>query len=124
MKVCGSCKSPKPLTDFSAQAKSKDGLQYNCKACCAIDKRFRRYGVTKDWYETKLEEQDGTCGACGLSYDEYEHTRFRYFDVDHDHETGRPRGLLCNRCNMVLGQVRDDPQTLARLSRYLRKYKI
>ena len=122
MKVCGSCKTSKSLTEFSVQIKSLDGLQHKCKVCAAIDKRFRRYGVTEEWYNQKIVDQENSCGACGISKESY--TRSRFFDVDHCHETGRPRGLLCNRCNMVLGQVNDDTKILKGITRYLRRFKI
>jgi hypothetical protein len=122
MKVCGSCKSPKPLIEFSTSTKALDGRQWACKECCAIDKRFRRYGVTKQWYDQRLSEQEHSCAACGVHTSNY--SRSRYFDVDHCHTTGRPRGLLCNRCNMVLGQVDDDPAVLKQIARYIKRFKI
>jgi hypothetical protein len=121
MKVCGVCKTLKPLTEYSAQSKSKDGVQWACKECVAIDKRFRRYGVTKTWYDQKMAEQDTSCGVCLVHIDDY---RRQYFDVDHCHTTGKPRALLCNRCNMVLGQVDDDPELLKKLARYVKRFKI
>ena len=125
MKVCGSCKSPKPLTEYN-EHKSRSGHQNYCRECQKIDKRFRRYGVTKHWYEEKLKEQDGRCMGCKIHVDDYrkEHKVHTHLVVDHCHETGKPRGLLCNNCNVALGCARDDPQTLSRLAKYIRKFKI
>lgn len=52
------------------------------------------------------------CGV-SVSYDQ--------IATDHSHVTGMVRGLLCHRCNLVLGQVREDPVVLDQLKEYLRK---
>lgn len=121
-KACPRCKLDKPLTDYNTQAKSVDGLQFMCRECQRVDKRFRRYGVTAGWYDKTLEAQGMSCAVCRIHISDY--TRSRYFDVDHDHNTGKPRGLLCNRCNMVLGQIDDDRRLLNALNTYLKRYKI
>lgn len=70
------------------------------------------YGLTVDDYERMLEGQDGVCAICtGPS------GRMR-FHVDHNHTTGRVRGLLCSRCNSGLTLLEND-QLLAAASRYL-----
>ena len=58
-----------------------------------------------------VEAQGGTCAVCD---GKPEH-------VDHDHETGKVRGVLCFNCNQALGNVRDDPAVLQGLIRYLRR---
>jgi hypothetical protein len=60
-----------------------------------------------------IEAQGGTCATCGAKP---EH-------VDHDHKTGRVRGVLCFNCNQALGNVRDDVLTLSRLGTYLREHR-
>ena len=60
-----------------------------------------------------LRDQKGVCAACGRPP---HRTRL---DVDHDHATNEVRGLLCRGCNLALGGVEDDPQTLLRLIQYL-----
>lgn len=77
-----------------------------------------KYGLTQEEYEKLLCDQGGVCAnpAC--------HTpdnNGRTLHVDHDHETGRVRGLLCFSCNVVLGKVRDDPATLRGLIAYLER---
>ena len=59
-----------------------------------------------------IEAQGGTCATCDAKP---EH-------VDHDHRTGKVRGVLCFNCNQALGNVRDDPTTLQELTRYLRQH--
>ena len=83
----------------------------------AIDRRYqlkRKYGITPEEYDRLLAEQDGRCAIC----------RRRPRDdislhVDHDHETGRIRGLLCFRCNNALGDFEDDHDRLYAALRHL-----
>lgn len=81
----------------------------------------RRYGVTAEWYFAQLEAQGGVCAVCrepemavGGS------GRTKRLAVDHDHRTGRVRGLLCMRCNHTLGRHGDDPNHLEAMAAYLR----
>jgi hypothetical protein len=60
-----------------------------------------------------IEAQGGTCATCD---GKPEH-------VDHDHATGKVRGVLCFNCNQALGNVRDSVETLARLRTYLRRHQ-
>lgn len=59
-----------------------------------------RYGVTREQYENMLEAQNGTCGICKEPC-----KTGQRLCVDHDHETGQVRGLLCRACNVHLGVV-------------------
>jgi len=58
--------------------------------------RAKQLGVTDDEYALLLEAQDGGCAICGAK------PKTRRLHVDHDHATGKVRGLLCHRCNRVL----------------------
>ncbi|VVB50867.1 Recombination endonuclease VII [uncultured archaeon] len=59
------------------------------------------YKLTVEQYEAILEHQGGVCYGCG----EAEPVKGRRLSVDHDHETGLVRGLLCSRCNPILGKI-------------------
>src|SRR3989442_9160388 len=59
-------------------------------------RRMYRYGVTDAEYQAMLQRQNGLCAICGK-------TQTRQLCLDHDHETGQVRGLLCDRCNRALG---------------------
>ena len=78
-------------------------------------KREREYGITHDEYLVLFDAQDGVCAICGNA----ENTR--QLSVDHDHETAAIRGLLCNRCNPMLGYARDDTAVLRAAIAYLER---
>lgn len=61
-----------------------------------------RYGITPDQYRALFDEQRGLCAICGIG--EGDATRQTLF-VDHDHETGAIRGLLCGRCNWAIERL-------------------
>ena len=74
----------------------------------------RKFGLTVEQYDAMLANQAGGCGICGkpLRSDISLH-------VDHDHETGRIRGLLCFTCNNALGDFEDDPVLLRAATAYV-----
>lgn len=74
------------------------------------------YGLTLDDYAEMLDGQDNRCALC--KSDDPTHWS-NQFQVDHDHETGRVRGLLCASCNGGLGLFKDDPILLAEAIDYL-----
>ena len=73
------------------------------------------YGMTIDDFEVLLKRQNHRCFGCMINIDE------NTARVDHDHDTGKVRGLLCDHCNWVLGHARDNPRVLRRLMAYLDK---
>ncbi len=74
----------------------------------------RKFGLTVEEYDAMLEEQGGGCVLCGHpGYAEIA------LHVDHDHATGRVRGLLCVCCNNGLGQFRENPELLRAAARYV-----
>ena len=80
----------------------------------AMAKHLRRkFGITLDEYNRLLEKQGGVCAICGAS------PQNRNLSVDHDHATGKVRGLLCVNCNSAMGQAGDDPARLQKMIEYL-----
>lgn len=78
---------------------------------------IKQYGITPEEYQEMLERQGGVCAVCGgLS------NRKRLF-IDHDHKTGRVRGLLCHKCNSGLGLLRDSLEIVYKLASYLKGNK-
>lgn len=80
----------------------------------AINKQ-RLYGVTVEQFDALLQRQGSCCAICGTDTPLGKGT----FHIDHDHETGRVRGLLCHKCNLGLGKFNDDPEQLRAAARYL-----
>jgi len=102
-KVCSKCKREMLRSGF--YTRGDGGLISECKEChsCQVvhQNRVRRfasvYGITIQDYDRMLEEQRGVCAICKKP------EKNRKLAVDHDHETGRVRGLLCTNCNNTLG---------------------
>ena len=131
VKKCSKCQRSKPVTDFYRRAKNKAGLYYSwCRNCHAQvyqqrrtkdpDKFYktrinthykRRYGVDYDTYEQLCSLQAGLCAICKA--------KPRKLVVDHDHSTGKVRGLLCRKCNTGLGFIGDSMFSIGRIIRYL-----
>lgn len=78
------------------------------------------YGISIDEYNNKLIIQNNRCAICGKH--ESEINRGRLF-VDHDHDTGKIRGLLCQKCNSALGMVDEDTDILFSMVSYLNEHK-
>lgn len=76
------------------------------------------YGITIEDYNRMLVVQEGKCATCLRSFGDQ---KGRKACVDHNHVTGKVRGLLCFNCNTVLGKVYDETKTLARMIEYLSK---
>lgn len=75
------------------------------------------YGITLEEYEILYETSNGLCAICG------EYQELGKLCVDHDHSTGKVRGLLCNNCNSGIGYLKDSPEILIIASEYLKKHK-
>jgi hypothetical protein len=74
------------------------------------------FGITTDFFYEMLKRQDGRCGICGTK-NPAPHKRF---SVDHCHQTGAIRGLLCCRCNRAMGMFQDRPQFLEKAVAWLK----
>lgn len=85
--------------------------------------RHYLYGVTDEQFQQMVKDQSNLCAACGLS----ERVKSKQgvtmpLSVDHNHATKEVRGLLCRRCNSVLGLAGDSKNVLTKLISYLEKY--
>jgi hypothetical protein len=125
MKRCADCKELKPYSEFPPSKKAKDGCHSYCKVCNnrrSQESRKRlhggsrhyhlkhRYGIGADDFDRMVLEQGRRCAICGRADPEH---------VDHDHETGAVRGILCFNCNGGLGQFKDDLDALLAATTYL-----
>lgn len=144
-KICVKCKQKKQQDEFVKNKSRKDGFEKCCKMCwskyysnpankerhSAHHKKYRnkpevlerskdiklqkRYGITLKDYYSILDQQNNRCAIC-LNDKVNGPGRFR---VDHDHKTGKVRGLLCFKCNTMLGNAKDDANVLINAAHYL-----
>ena len=77
---------------------------------------MKEYGIDTFQYGLMLENQNYECKLCGKHADD-NHNKRLY--IDHDHETGKVRGLLCLQCNTALGLLKDNPKVLKKALKYL-----
>lgn len=99
------------------------GLRHKkCKLC--ENKSKTRFGLTLEFREKMLQDQGGVCAICGKPETEkHQNGTLKNLAIDHDHKTGRVRGLLCAHCNHMLGEVHDDPAILRKAIAYLKKHR-
>ncbi|UUU27919.1 endonuclease VII domain-containing protein [Streptomyces sp. DSM 40750] len=113
-KLCQGCGEIKPHSEWHRKGSSPDGLASRCRACRAIDNRaghlMRKYGLTPAELDELIAEQQGICCICLAAPAEH---------VDHCHNTGRVRGVLCFSCNAALGQFKDRPDVIRRAATYV-----
>lgn len=141
MKVCAKCDALKPLHEFypagqkrqhswckncmresakmSARKAAKDPVKREKRDSRLRELLLSKYGLTTEHYELLLEMQGGRCGICGTTSTGTKGS----FCVDHDHDSGRVRGLLCDRCNRGIGLLGDNPDTLRSAARYLDRHE-
>lgn len=119
--MCGTTYTPKQIklsrdrNTCSRTCKEVD----NVRSGRARDAHLRRkYGITAADYDRMLTEQSGGCALCGKKPDEQKRYG-KFLHVDHDHGTGRVRGLLCDQHNLLLGRWDHDPILLRRAAAYL-----
>lgn len=77
------------------------------------------YGLTPEEWEVKWQSQNRACASCGVTPREDE----RRFHVDHNHDTGEVRGILCQGCNVALGSLGEDPERIRALAAYIESYQ-
>jgi hypothetical protein len=147
-KICVKCKQEKSLEDFYVHHKRKsrsksykgynygvrkpsDGKMGRCKECIKIDRMIfyhtlgkelqkkrllqNKYGMTLDDYNQKLNSQGGGCEICKGAIN-------GKGGVDHNHKTGKIRGILCHHCNSAIGNLNDDIRLLNEAINYLKRY--
>ena len=77
----------------------------------------RKYGVTLSEYNALRAKQNYRCAICG----DHENDVGKKMYVDHNHDTGKIRKLLCTRCNVGIGMMRDNPEILENAAKYIRE---
>jgi hypothetical protein len=115
-KLCTKCKEEKPLTSefFPPHNKTKSGFDSWCRKCRSTYRSETRRGNYRHSIDDETLKSIITevkeCVICG---------NIEKLVVDHDHKTGKVRGMLCNHCNRGLGHFRDDPTLLEFAAQYL-----
>ena len=82
----------------------------------------KNYGMTVEEYHFLLDQQNGLYASCGKPERAKIRGKLRPLAVDHNHETGQVRGLLCSSCNSALGMLQDDPEQVRALLKYIEKH--
>lgn len=136
MYTCKKCHIEKPLSEYYKTTDRKSGHKTICKACIKSDpltekkkqymkeysKKYSlksKYNLTEEDYKQLLINQNHKCAICGTDQEEVLNKKLY---VDHDHETGKVRELLCHNCNVSLGLLKESIQTLTRAIAYLDKH--
>ncbi|MER5880613.1 MULTISPECIES: endonuclease VII domain-containing protein [unclassified Streptomyces] len=113
-KRCPQCQVARPHAEWERNKSSSDGWASYCRECRAERNRIsyfrRKYGLTPAELDAMVAEQRGICCICLTAPAEH---------VDHCHQTGRVRGVLCFSCNAALGQFKDRPDAIRRAATYL-----
>lgn len=140
--------NPQPYECFVNDKRASDGLSSECKHChrkrnnlknqttegkeywkefnqspkrklYSKDYSLKRlYGITLKQKQSMFDAQNGKCVTCNESFKNFESVC-----LDHDHKTGKIRGLLCRGCNNAIGLVKENCDTLDNMIRYLNDYK-
>ena len=101
------------------------GLQPRCKQCTTDIRRGYKYKHEKIKHQLKLTNDDiERITAPGMCANVHCRATDRRLCIDHDHQTMKPRGLLCHQCNTALGLLGDDLQKIIGLSQYLAQSKL
>ncbi|WP_399923176.1 endonuclease VII domain-containing protein [Streptomyces kanamyceticus] len=113
-KYCLGCEQIKPQGQWHQNRSSVDGLASRCKTCKAAQGRASHlktaYGITEAERDELIGSQKGLCVIC---------LEAPAVHVDHCHETGKVRGVLCFNCNSGIGKLGDDPDKTRRATAYL-----
>lgn len=84
-------------------------------------RKLRTYGLNEETYGDLFNSQGRSCAICEVRS---AGKNRRVFSIDHDHKTGKVRGLLCERCNKSIGAFNDDPKLLIEAAKYLMRSEI
>ncbi len=143
LKRCTRCGAVKPVSEFYFKRQRGQRRHPTCKPCMLAYHKSRRdayfqehgrnpprdfrprnlktnYGLTQEDFDRMMAKQGGVCAVCRQPPNS---ERFKYLSVDHDHGTGKVRELLCTRCNMMIGQAKENPAVLIAAAEYLRKHQ-
>lgn len=132
MKICRNCGEEKSLSCFSKDKHTKDGRCFYYKNCVSLNHKMKprprcskqnksrhlksKYNMTLDQYNQMFDTQRGLCAVCGVPAGDLK----RNLAVDHNHRTGKIRGLLCFACNSLIGRIEKNPLLIPTMMKYIR----
>jgi hypothetical protein len=118
---CSTCGTNKPPPGYrvcdSCRHRARLWYRANKERLSVLNsrqKRLYKYGITPEEYDTLVDKQGGMCAICGVVP-----STKQGLCVDHNHTTGKVRGLLCRTCNLGLGHFGDSVQRLQAALQYL-----
>lgn len=112
-------KQDHPLSEEQREARKKYMRGYHqAHKPQSVIRHLKRYGLTLEAYDSMVQSQNGKCAVCRKESSGQQ----KRLHVDHNHTTGKIRGLLCSVCNTVLGLVKENTAVLAAATKYLRRY--
>lgn len=133
---CNLCNLYKDTSEFYTNSYIKRGFEYSCKNCVKekkrknnstfgnrkrnINFRYKQYGLSEEQYQIMRVSQNFRCMVCGKHESEIPK---KVLNVDHNHKTGKVRGLLCTNCNVTLGLIEESKDRLLKLIEYLGKFE-
>ncbi len=107
-----------PQEDYTRSSTKASGFGSQCRACKRSGTKdhyyYRRYGLDRAGVDDLRAKQSDRCAICGET---------RPGHIDHDHDTGLTRALLCEGCNLGLGLLRDDPSLLRAAAAYVELHR-
>lgn len=112
-KKCPRCEVVKDLDLFSKTSVGT-GVSDYCKACTKEAALKSRFGISLLDYNRLMEKQKGTCAICGKTPEQNQ----KMLAVDHDHKSGRIRGLLCSKCNLCIGYIDKNNMKIVSIFQY------
>ena len=148
-KQCSKCNAKKPLSDFYKDKSRKYGVANYCRLCASIQvkhsnlknpnrrrissNRYQKnnplkvkeahlkynYGISLDKYNQLFIAENGNCAICNKNQSNFK----KALSVDHCHDSGLVRGLLCSKCNFFIGQANENVTYLQSAINYLKIYK-
>lgn len=116
----------------SFNVRSVNSLKKYCSEVCKernkpqqnkIQKLKSTYGISPEVYQNMLETQQNRCAICSTKIDGNVNSDKSRAFVDHNHQTGKVRGLLCVHCNSIVGYCREDKSVLLHAIQYLKKFR-
>lgn len=115
---CSTCNILKEKSLFYPDKRQKEGLRPECKKCNRDTVLKRKFGITIDLYESMLSTQNNGCAICETRVP----SGTGNFHVDHNHKTGKVRGLLCSNCNTAIGLLKEEESIILKVIKYLKEH--